>query len=602
MPTAEPEPFLGVAHSLGGRRWRSRLTDERAAQAISQSLGLPEIVGRVLAARGVALEDGEAYLAPTLRATLPDPSNFRDMDKAAARLAKAIVENEPVAVFGDYDVDGATSAALLKHFFAAAGRDLEVYIPDRRREGYGPNAPALLGLGEAGFRVIVTVDCGTSAHGPLAAAAEAGLDVIVVDHHLAGPGLPPAHALINPNRLDERAGHGQLAAVGVAFLLVVALNRALRKGGWYGAGRPEPDLLQWLDLVALGTVCDVVPLTGLNRTLVIQGLKTIARRGNLGLASLADVAGIDEPPGTYHLGFILGPRINAGGRVGRADLGTRLLTTADADEALTIAHKLDELNTERKAVEKEVEAAALAQVESQGPISEALVLAAGEGWHPGVIGIVASRLKERYRRPAFVLAIEGESAKGSGRSIPGVDIGAAVTAANQAGLLVDGGGHPLAAGLTVATAGVEELGRFLAERLAGQVGAAASTNSLGLDGALSVGGATPELVETLERAGPYGAGNPEPRFAVPAARIVRADVVGANHVRCVLAGGEGGRLKAIAFRSLESPVGQALLNARGGTLHVAGHLRADNWRGARGVQLFIDDVADPASASAPRAA
>jgi single-stranded-DNA-specific exonuclease len=594
--------FLGVTQSLSGRRWRSRLTDERAAQALAQRLSVPEIIGRVLAARGVDPDEAATYLAPTLRASLPDPSEFRDMDKAAARLARAITEGESVAVFGDYDVDGATSSALLRRFFAAVGRDLEVYIPDRQREGYGPNTPALLKLGEAGAQVIVTVDCGTAAHEPLAAAAEAGIDVVVVDHHLAEPGLPPAHALVNPNRLDERAGHGQLAAVGVAFLLVVAVNRALRAAGWYGDGRPEPDLLQWLDLVALGTVCDVVSLTGLNRTLVIRGLEAIAGRGNLGLATLADVAGLKERPGTYHLGYILGPRINAGGRVGRADLGVRLLTTGDADEALTIAHRLDALNDERKTIESAVEAAAVAQVEGQGPPAGALVVAAGEGWHPGVIGIVASRLKERYRRPAFVLAQEGEAAKGSGRSIAGVDLGGAVTAARQAGLLINGGGHAMAAGLTVASARIEELADFLAGRVADQVAAAATADSLGLDGALSVGGATPELLEILESAGPYGAGNPEPRFAVPGARIVRADVVGADHVRCILAGGEGGRLKAIAFRSLESPVGQALLNARGGALHVAGHLRADTWRGETGVQLFIDDAADPASARQPRAA
>ncbi len=590
---ADAEAFLGVARSLTGRRWRARLADDRTALALAQRLEVPEIVGRVLAARGVSLEGGEAFLAPTLRASLPDPCDFRDMARAAERLKRAIVERESAVVFGDYDVDGATASALLQRFFAAAGGRLGIYIPDRLSEGYGPNAPALLRLKEQGAALVITVDCGTLAYEPLAQAADAGLDVVVVDHHLAEPRLPRACAVVNPNRLDENGAHRQLAAVGVAYLLVIAVNRALRAAGWYGASRPEPDLLQWLDLVALGTVCDAVALTGLNRALVTQGLKVMARRGNVGLAALAAVAGLDERPGAYHLGYILGPRINAGGRVGRSDLGARLLTTEDLDEAEALAAELDDLNVERRAIERAVEEAALAQLARLEGGPDGLVFVVGEGWHAGVIGIVASRLVERYRRPAFVVALEGGVGKGSGRSIAGVDIGAAITAARQAGLLIDGGGHPMAAGLSVAAERLEELARFLGERLAPGLAEASGADSLGLDGALSVAGAGLELVRTLERAGPFGAGNPEPRFAIAGARVVRADVVGERHVRCILAGSDGGRLKGIAFRSLDSELGQALLNARGLPLHVAGYLRADNWRGEMGVQMHIVDAAQP---------
>ena len=593
VAVTEPRTFLDVTRSVTGRGWRSRLADDRGALALAQRLEVPEIIGRVLAARGVDLDGGEDFLNPSLRASLPNPSDFRDMDRAAERLKRAITKAEPTVVFGDYDVDGATSSALLKRFFEATGGRLEIYIPDRLSEGYGPNTPALLRLKEAGARLVITTDCGISAHQPLAAAADAGLDVVVVDHHLAEPRLPPACAVVNPNRLDESGAHGQLAAVGVTYLLVIAVNRALRAAGWYGAGRPEPDLLQWLDLVALGTVCDIVPLTGLNRPLVTQGLKVMARRSNIGLAALAEVAGLSERPGAYHLGFVLGPRINAGGRVGRSDLGARLLTTRDTDEAVALAHQLNDLNVERRAIERAVEHAVLAHLAHREAEPGPLVFATGEGWHPGVIGIVAIRLVDRYRRPAFVVALDGGVGKGSGRSVAGVDIGAAVTAARQAGLLINGGGHPMAAGLTVAAERLDELEHFLGQRISPQAAEAVGANSLGLDGALSVAGATPELLETLARAGPFGAGNPEPRFAVPAARVVRADVVGENHVRCILADSGGGRLKAIAFRSLDGELGPALLNAGGAHLHIAGRLRANNWRGERGVEMHIDDIAHP---------
>ena len=583
------QAFLGVERSLTGRRWRGRPSDERLGLAIAQRFSLPEIVGRLLAGRGIGPEAAEAFLNPRLRDLLPDPSQFKDMDKAAERLARAVEAGEGIAVFGDYDVDGATSAALLSRFFAGAGRAIRVYIPDRMKEGYGPNLPALLKLKAEGIAVAITVDCGITAFEVLAAAAEAGLETIVVDHHAAEATLPRAAAVINPNRLDQERGHGQLAAVGVAFLLAVAVNRALRQRGWYGPTRSEPDLKQWLDLVALGTICDVVPLTGLNRALVTQGLKVMAGRGNIGLAALADVARLDEAPGTYHAGFILGPRVNAGGRVGEAALGARLLATADSVEAAEIARRLDAYNTERKQIEEGVLAAAIEAVESE--MAPGLVYAAGEGWHPGVIGIVASRLKERYGRPACVVAVADGIGKGSGRSVQGVDLGAAVIAARQAGLLINGGGHPMAAGFTVPADRVADLHAFLAARLGAGLNGEAPRPTLDLDAALQPGAATPELIAQLERLAPFGSGNAEPRFALPAMRVMRADRAGEAHVRCILAGSDGARLKAIAFRSLENGLGRALLQPSGPALHLAGHLRADRWQGRNSVQFLIEDGA-----------
>ncbi len=582
--------FLGVERSLLGKRWRQRAADDRAGLTLAQRLDLPEIVGRLLAARGVEADAAERFLAPTLRDFLPDPSLLKDMDVAVARLVRAVTGGELIAVFGDYDVDGATSAALLQRFLAAVGGRVRLYIPDRQREGYGPNAPALLRLRAEGAGVAITVDCGTSAHAPLAAAAAAGLDVIVVDHHVAEPALPPALAVINPNRLDESGAHGMLAAVGVTFLLLVGLNRGLRQAGWY-AERTPPDLVQWLDLVALGTICDVVPLTGLNRALVAQGLKVMQRRGNPGLAALADAAALGERLDAYHAGNILGPRVNAGGRVGQADLGARLLASDDPIEARGLAQQLDALNAERREIEARVLTQAIDQVES-GDRTAPLVFAAGEGWHPGVIGIVASRLKERYNRPACVVAVADGIGKGSGRSLPGFALGPAVIAARQAGLLLNGGGHAMAAGFTVASAGLGALRDFLAERAAAALGAGALAAELGVDGMLASGAATPDLVRLVERLGPFGTGNAEPRFALANQRILRADIVGGQHVRCILGDGAGsGRIKAIAFRCLESELGPALLHGQGSGFHVAGHLRADNWQGRDEAQLILDDAA-----------
>ncbi len=586
--------FLGVERSAGGKRWQLRHSDERAGLMLAQQIGVPEIIGRVMAARGIDAGMADAWFAPTLRDQMPDPATLVDMDKAAERLAAAVDAAEPIAIFGDYDVDGATSSALLARFFGAIGTPVRVYIPDRIQEGYGPNAPALLRLRAEGIKLVVTVDCGITAFEPLAEAKAAGLEIVVVDHHGAEPRLPEAVAVVNPNRLDDTSGQGALAAVGVSFLLAIAVNRRLRDTGWYAAkGRAEPDLLALLDLVALGTVADVVPLTGLNRALVVQGLKVMARRGNAGLAALSDVARIDEKPGAFHAGFLLGPRVNAGGRVGEAGLGARLLMTNDADEALRLAQQLDGYNSERRGIEAVVLEEASTQAE-QTHDGGGIVFVASEGWHPGVIGIVAARLKDRFNRPAIVIALDGGTGKGSGRSIEGVDLGSAIIAARQQGLLINGGGHRMAAGLTVEAARLDELKAFLAARIDAEIAAGAIVPTLNIDGAISVAGATTELVETLDRLAPFGAGNPEPRFAVSAARIVMADVVGSDHVRCILTGAAGGRLKAIAFRAAGQPLGAMLLSTSGLPLHIAGKLRADSWQGREGVQLVIDDAA-PAS-------
>lgn len=589
LPTPTGDAFLGVERSLTGRRWQAAPSDERLALTLSQRLALPEVIGRVLAARGIGLEEAEIFLNPSLKALLPDPSHLKDMDKAAERLVKAVITGEVIGIFGDYDVDGATSSALLRIFFEAAGARVRVHIPDRIEEGYGPNAPALLRLQSEGVSVVVTVDCGTTAYAPLAAAADAGLDVIVVDHHEAEPELPRCFALVNPNRLDEDSPHGHLAAVGVAFLLAVAVNRGLKQAGWYG-NRKAPDLLQWLDIVALGTVCDVVPLKGVNRALVTQGLKVMAKRGNVGLTALSDVAGVKERPDAYHLGYLLGPRVNAGGRVGEADLGTRLLATTDPMEAGEIARLLDSYNKDRQTIEATVLQEAMDQVEGRADDGLPLVVASGDNWHPGVIGIVAGRLKERYNRPACVIAFEDGVGKGSGRSVPGLDLGAAIIAARQAGILKAGGGHAMAAGFTVLRERLEEFQAFLADRLQAQL-SGELVPLLELDGALDCAGCSVDLVETLKQLGPFGAGNPEPRFAVIAARIIKADVVGNGHVRLILTGAGGQRLKAIAFRAADTDMGQALLTARGGAFHFCGTLRVDTWQGASSVQMTIDDAA-----------
>ena len=590
MTSGSGEVVLGIERSLTGKRWEASAYDERCARALGQRFGLSDVVSRVLSARGVELDEAETFLNPSLRSLLPDPSTLKDMEKAAVRLAGGIVAGQTIGIFGDYDVDGATSAALLHRFIEAVGGKIEIYVPDRINEGYGPNLPALLTLKGKGIDLVVTVDCGITAFEPLAGAAEAGMDVVVVDHHVAEPRLPAAAAVVNPNRLDDDSAMGGLAAVGVVFLLVIALNRQLRADGWY-QNREEPNLMQWLDLVALGTVCDVVPLVGLNRAFVSQGLKIMARRSNVGIRALADVASVDEVPTAYHAGFILGPRVNAGGRVGEAGMGARLLTTPNADEARDLALRLDAWNKERRELEVRCLEEAVEQVERDG-MADGLVYATAENWHPGVIGIVAGRLKDRYNRPACVVARENGLGKGSGRSVSGVDLGAAVLAARQSELLVNGGGHPMAAGFTVSADQESELRAFLSSHIERQVGAGGVVRRLRIDAAVQPSGATPDLALDLARLAPFGAGNSEPRFVLPAVRIAKADVVGENHVRCFLAGEGGGRLKAISFRSLGEPHGDAILRSNGLPLHIAGHIRLDRWQGREDAQLIIEDVAE----------
>ncbi len=575
--------FLGIERSTTGRRWRERGGDALAGLAMAQRLSVPEVIGRIVVSRGIPLEGAERHLAPTLRDWLPDPSRLKDMDKAAARLVDAIRGRERVAIFGDYDVDGATSAALLRRFLEDLGIAVAIHIPDRRLEGYGPNAPALLRLRDQGATLIVAVDCGTLAFEPLAVAADAGIQIIVLDHHTAEPALPRALAIVNPNRLDDSSGQGQLCAAGVTFLFLVAVARLLRQHGI-----DPPDLMQSLDLVALGTVCDVVPLTGLNRAFVAQGLKIMAQRRKPGLVALADGARIGERLDGYHLGYVLGPRVNAGGRVGKSDLGARLLATEDAAEARRIAAELERLNEERREIEAGVLAAALEGLDPSGPV----VIAHGEAWHPGVLGIVASRLKERFNRPACVIAWEDGIGKGSGRSVAGADLGAAVIAARQAGLLLHGGGHRMAAGFTIERDQLARFSDFLAERIGGGADTRDAVPELGIDGALQPMACTAGLVRLLTGLGPFGAGNAEPRFVLPGVRIVKADPVGSAHVRCIVTQpATSARLKAIAFRATETPLGAALLNAGGMALHLAGHLRADTWQGRDDVQFMIDDAA-----------
>ena len=580
--------FLGVEKSYGGKRWDAADTDERIGLALAQRYYLPEIVGRILAARGINVDTADDFLHPQLRRLLPDPSHFLDMDVAAQRLADAVTKFEKLAVFGDYDVDGATSAALLKRFFQAVGHDVAIYIPDRMAEGYGPNLPALLKLKEEGADVVITVDCGIVAFDALGGAQDAGLEVIVVDHHLAEQNLPSAVAVVNPNRLDDPNPHKNLAAVGVTFLLIVAVNRVLRDRGWF-MEREEPDLMQWLDIVALGTVCDVVSLTGINRALVTQGLKVMKKRRNEGIAALADIAGLTEQPAAYHAGFVFGPRVNAGGRVGESWLGASLLTTRDRSQAAEYAKRLDEYNQERRTIEATCleEAIAMEVAEATGSV----VLVGSENWHPGVIGIVAGRLRERFDRPACVIAYEGDVGKGSGRSVKGFDLGAAVVAARQAGLLEGGGGHAMAAGFTINQRNEDAFRVFIENRINTIAGDEALVPRYRIDGALQAAGADLKLIQAIEQLGPFGAGNAQPRFAFPAAQIVNAAPVGENHVRCMITGESGGRLKAISFRSLDTPLGQALLNTRGLPLHVCGTLRIDRWQGRETPQLTIEDAA-----------
>ncbi len=589
---------LGVGAGASGRAWRHRLdaAGERAALAIAQGSGLPEIVARVLAGRGVDRAGAEGFLEPSLRELMPDPARLTDCEVAAARLADAVARGERVAVFADYDVDGATSGALVVRVLAALGLAPVFHVPDRVSEGYGPSVPAMRRLCEAGATLVVAVDCGSAAVEPVAEANRLGADVLVIDHHPVGETLAPAAAIVNPRRHDDLSGETHLAAVGVTFIVMAALVREMRRRGAFGPGRPAPDLLSLLDLVALGTVCDVVPLKGLNRAFVTKGLKVMARRERVGLTALCDVARLGGPPTPHACGFLLGPRINAGGRIGKASLGLSLLVTEDADEAARIARTLDDLNAERQAMEAD----ALAEAEAMllpAIADDALppvLQVAGEGWHPGVVGLVAARLKERHRRPAIAIALgEDGTGTGSGRSIPGVDLGAAIRTAVEEGLLLKGGGHAMAAGVTVDAGRLEALSAFLAERLAADVAAARAADATVIDGLLTAEGATEDLVDLVERAGPFGAGHPEPVFALPG-HVVR-DVVpcGTGHLKVTATSAGGGRIEAMGFRAEGTDLGALLSSARGRPLHLAGTLMADRYRGARTVKLRLLDAALP---------
>ena len=592
MATQSLSHVLGVSQSLDGRAWLWRGGNMDLG---ADSLALDQdILTQLLLTRGVASDELAKHANPTMRAFLPDPSEFRDMDRAAQRIADAVKGSETVTIYGDYDVDGATSAALLVELLRSLGLEAGYYIPDRLLEGYGPTGEALVQLAKDGSSLIVTVDCGAMAHEALGMARDAGVDVIVVDHHKCASELPPTAALVNPNRLDESdlaASHGHLAAVGLAFLLAIAVVRNLRGEGFF-EDRKEPDLIALLDLVALGTVADVAALHGLNRAFVSQGLKVLARRERTGMAALIDASGLKRAPIASDLGFALGPRINAGGRIGESTLGVRLLTTRDREEAREIAEQLSDLNKERRAIEAEVQEAAEAQIDAQHNM--AVQVLSGSGWHPGVIGIVAGRIKEKTGKPAIVIAMDEAdgSGKGSGRSISGVDLGAAIIAAREQGLLVAGGGHAMAAGLTISNDQLSAFTEFLDSRLAKDVERARREQVMQLDLSLAAGGMTPELVSTLEAAGPYGVGWPAPRVAVGPVRIVKADIVGKDHLR-VIAGGQDGRsFKAIAFRAAETEMAQTLLHrSTGRQFHLAGRVKLDDWGPRPAAELHLEDAA-----------
>lgn len=587
-------PFLEVESSARGLRWQARLEDRRLAEAISQRFELPDLVARVLAARGVGLDEVEQFLNPTLRGLMPQPSALRDLEKGAQRLAEAIIAGEAIGIISDYDVDGVSSAALLKRYLAALGCAAEVYIPDRVIEGYGPSIAAVEALRGKGVRLLLTLDCGVQAHDPLAHAAEQGLITIIVDHHQASLELPQAFAVINPNRQDDTSGLGYLCAAGVVLLLVAATNRSLRVRHFFTAEREEPNLLRWLELVALATVCDVVPLQGLNRAYVTQGLKVMARRENAGIAALADVSGLKRKPDTYALGYMIGPRLNAAGRIGHADDALALLMCDDRSDAVNLARNLDDMNRKRQALEMRAVEDAKAQAEaSLGKSGKAAaIVVASEAWHPGVVGLAAARLKEAFQLPAFALSVDGKTAlaTGSGRSISGVDLGTAVRKALELGMIEKGGGHAMAAGLTIRMENLQTLRLFLEEELLQSVEAARQKAFL-VDGALSASGATLDLIEMLEQAGPYGQSHPAPVFVFPAHRVLYADAAGTDHVRCTIAASDGARLKAIAFRAMGTALGELLLSERSFPLHIAGRLVIDEWGSKRQPSLHIEDAA-----------
>jgi single-stranded-DNA-specific exonuclease len=586
--------FLGVGRSALGRPWRDRLdaAGRARALAITQMHGLSDLLARVLAGRGVDIAAAQDYLDPTLRRLMPDPFVLSDMEPAARRIAEAITLGERIAIFGDYDVDGAASSALLADFLAVAGTPYRIHIPDRIFEGYGPNVQAIEMLAQEGATLLVTVDCGTTSHAPLHKARSLGLDVIVLDHHQA-PEILPEVLIVNPNRQDDLSGLGHLCAAGIVFMTLVAVTRILRADGFWSAARPAPDLLAGLDLVALATVADVARLATLNRAFVTKGLAVMRARGRAGLSALFDVAGANGPPTPYHLGFLIAPRVNAGGRIGDAALGARLLSLQDDVEARRIAEELDRLNRERQALEAATLEAALAgaYVELDANGERAAIVATGDGWHAGVVGLVASRLKEKFGRPAFAIAIDGDVGTGSARSIAGVDLGAAVRAAVAAGILVKGGGHVMAAGLTIRRDRLADLTDFLEAELGAAVVAARANDALLIDAALTAAGAKAELFAALERAGPYGSGNPAPIFVFPAHRLIDVAEVGQGHMRWRAEAGDGARIEGIAFKAAQEDLGKALAAARGSAVHLAGSLIMDRWNGRERVEVRLHDLA-----------
>jgi len=589
-----PRAFLGVERSAGDQRWISRLDQaaQNRALAITQIHGIPELVARVLAGRGVTLDDAPAFLDPTIRSLMPEPYSLTDCEKAVNRIAEAIARRQKVAIFGDYDVDGAASSALLYRFLRHFGVEAQIYIPDRIFEGYGPNPAAIRQLIANGAGLIVTVDCGSTSFEALAAAKEEGCDVVVIDHHQLSHELPPCHALVNPNREDDLSGQGHLCAAGVVFMVLVAAARHMRQIG--DSRAKSLDLLAWLDIVALATVCDVVPLKGLNRAYVVKGLLAARHMGNAGLAALFRKAGLGGPVTPYHFGFLIGPRINAGGRIGDAALGSRLLTIDDTIEAEEIAGRLDDLNKERQAMEAAMLAEAEAEVLTEYGNGEgaSVIVTARENWHPGIVGLIAARIKEKFKRPAFAIAFDPSGkGTGSGRSINGFDMGRMVRAAVEQGLLVKGGGHAMAAGLTVERSNLGRLRAFFEETAQDSVSTLVANHVLKIDGALSASGATLELYDQLEHAGPYGSGHSQPVFAIPAHRLKDSRLVGTAHVKITLESTDGSRIDGIAFRAAETPLGNLLLNSRGAQLHVAGCLSADHWQGSRRIQLRVLDAA-----------
>ena len=585
--------FLGVERSLSGRVWRERPADIDLARRHQLVHGLSEPLARALASRRINEAEAPDYLNPTLKALFPDPSSFLDMDRAAEILVDAIERGRPMAVFADYDVDGASSAALLVRWFRAMGADLPIYVPDRMLEGYGPSALAFQRLKDQGAELVVTVDCGAAAHDAIAAATQIGLEVVVIDHHLMRGDPPAAAAVVNPNRPGCNSGQGVLAAAGVTFVLLAALNREARRRGMFGA-KAEPDIRQWLDLAAMGAFCDVTQLVGFNRAIASQGLRVMSGWKNPGLKAVLDVAKAQGPATAFHAGFILGPRINAGGRIGRSDLGARLLSSDDPEEVAALAEELDALNASRKEVERQVTDRAAEMIEATGLSRDPVIVVAGEDWHPGVVGIVAGRLRERFRRPTIVIGLDAATGvgKGSGRSQPGVNLGRAVQAAFEEDLLMAGGGHAMAAGLTVRADRIDALRAFLCARLDEDCARAAEQDAVEIDALVAPGGADRALYADFQRLAPFGPGNPEPMFAIGAAMIEHPMMLRGGHIRCTVSDGAGGRLKAVAWRAGETELGARLMGGQG-ALHLAGRLKPDDYKGREGVELEIEDAADP---------